>query len=120
LHALDLPQWCGSSRRAVPGDSDGLAQNKGLIHRPQMRAMPIRAQFSSTEKERCVGLANTHLARRDAMSMLGLAAASRIAYRLTLRLRALETVHRAVYGHSRSARSVLANVPSGTHPRNGS
>jgi hypothetical protein len=76
LHALDLPQWCGSSRRAVPGDSDGLAQNKGLIHRPQMRAMPIRAQFSSSEKERCVGLANTHLARRDAMSMLGLEAAS--------------------------------------------
>jgi hypothetical protein len=35
LQALDLPQW--SSRRTVSGGSDGLAQNKGLIHRPQCR-----------------------------------------------------------------------------------
>jgi hypothetical protein len=58
----------GAAARAVPGGSDGLAQNKGLIHRPQMRATLTRAQFIifAQPKERFVGLTNTQLTRRDA------------------------------------------------------
>jgi hypothetical protein len=54
--------------RAVPGGSDGLAQNKGLIHRPQMRATLTRAQFIifAQPKERIVGSTNTQLTRRVA------------------------------------------------------
>jgi hypothetical protein len=64
LHPLYLPQWSGRQRRAVPGGSDGLAQNKGLIHRPQMLATLTRAQFFvfAQPKERFVGLTNTQRA----------------------------------------------------------
>jgi len=58
----------GAAARAVPGGSDGLAQNKALIHRPPMRARLTRAQFIifAQPKERFVGLTNTQLTRRDA------------------------------------------------------
>jgi hypothetical protein len=61
-----LPQWSGCPRRAVPGGSDGLAQNKGLIHRPQMRELGARFIIFAQPKERFVGLTNTRLTRRDA------------------------------------------------------
>jgi len=58
----------GAAARAVPGGSDGLAQNKGLIHRSQMRATLTTAQFKifAQPNERFVGLTNTQLTRRDA------------------------------------------------------
>jgi len=68
---LILPQWSAAAR-AVPGGSDGLAQNKGLIHRPQMRATLTGAQFIifAQPKERFVSLTNTQLTRRGALQGL--------------------------------------------------
>jgi hypothetical protein len=61
----------GATARAVPGGSDGLAQNKDLIHRLQMRATLTRAQFIlvAQPKERFVGLTNTQLTRRQHQEM---------------------------------------------------
>jgi hypothetical protein len=93
----------GAAARAVPGGSDGLAQNKALIHRPPMRARLTGAQFIifAQPKERFIGLTNTRLTRCDAregrLHPIMIASQPQAAISVPMALISIRRVHCAKY-----------------------